>query len=81
MLVNPAYTSQYYLFCNNCDKRNRKGKVSKCRTCSLTEDADTHASKNMGLLGLAGLYSIRLLKRELVWKPRLQAKFLHMLTA
>ena len=81
MLVNPAYTSQYCPFCNNWNKRNRKGKVFKCRTCGSTEDADTHASKNMELLGLAGLYSIRLLKQELAEKPRLQAKFLHILTA
>ena len=81
MLVNPAYTSQYCPFCNNWDKRNRKGKVFQCRTCGLTEDANTHASKNMKFLGLAGLYSIRLPKQELAEKPRLQAKFLHLLTA
>ena len=81
MLVNPAYTSQYCPFCNNWDKRNRKGKVFQCSTCGSTEDTDTHASKNMELLGLAGLYSIRLLKQELAAKPRLQAKFLQILTA
>ena len=81
MLVNPAYTSQYCPFCNNWDKRNRKGKVFQCRTCGLTEDANTHASKNMKFLGLAGLFSFRLLKQELAEKPRLQAKFLHLLTA
>ena len=81
MLVNPAYTSQCCPFYNNRDKRHRKSKVFKCRTCGSTEDADTHASKNMKLLGLAGLYSIRLLKQELAEKSRLQAKFLHILTA
>ena len=81
MLVNPAYTSQYCLFYNNWDKRHRKSKVFKCRTCGSTEDADTHANKNMELLGLTGMYTNCLLKQELAEKPRLQTKFLYILTA
>lgn len=61
---NPAYTSQFCRFCGKWDKRNRRGDRFKCIHCGHVEHADTNAACNLELLGLAGAYGLRLLKKS-----------------
>ena len=63
-IVSPAYTSQYCHKCNKWDKRNRRGEEFKCVHCGYETHADVNAAKNLELLGLAGVYSLRLLQRN-----------------
>jgi len=63
--VSPYKTSQYCRICNNWDRRNRNGVVFKCVHCGHTDNADTNASQNIRLLGLAGVYSLRSLQANL----------------
>lgn len=58
---NPAYTSQFCRSCYKWDRRNRVGDEFKCVHCGESDDADHNASKNLELLGLAGVYGLRLL--------------------
>ncbi|MCS4540829.1 MAG: zinc ribbon domain-containing protein [Euryarchaeota archaeon] len=57
--VSPWKTSQYCRFCNNWDRRNRKGEVFKCVVCGHTDHADMNGAMNIKLLGLAEAYSLR----------------------
>jgi len=59
---NPAYTSQYCRHCNKWDRRNRTGDKFVCVSCGHADHADKNASKNLELLGLAGVYGLRLLQ-------------------
>jgi len=56
---DPWKTSQYCRFCGKWDRRNRRGDRFKCVHCSQPDHADHNASKNLELLGLAGVYSLR----------------------
>lgn len=60
-LKNPWKTSQRCSECGNIDRRNRKGEKFLCLSCNHKENADDNASKNLEALGLAGVYSLRLL--------------------
>jgi len=60
--VLPYKTSQFCRFCGNWDRRNRKGDKFSCVHCGHTDRADSNAAENLKLLGLAGVYSLRLLK-------------------
>lgn len=60
---NPAYTSQYCRPCNTWDRRNRKGDKFVCIRCGHSDHADANASKNLALLGLAGVYGLRSLQK------------------
>jgi len=62
---SPYKTSQYCRFCNNWDRRNRKGDEFCCVHCGHTDRADHNAAWNLKLLGLAGAYSLRLLQPQL----------------
>lgn len=59
VVKNPAYTSQTCAICGWCDKRNRNGDRFKCKCCGNEDQADHNASKNLELLGLAGVYGLR----------------------
>lgn len=60
-LKSPSYTSQCCSVCGNIDRRNRKGEKFLCLSCGFSDNADHNASKNLESLGLAGVYSLRLL--------------------
>lgn len=47
--VNPTYTSQRCSCCGWTQKKNRSGKVFKCKSCGYTTDADLNASRNIFL--------------------------------
>lgn len=57
-LKDPWKTSQRCV-CGNIDRRNRKGEKFLCLSCGHKDNADHNASKNLELLGLAGVYSLR----------------------
>lgn len=59
--VSPYKTSQFCRFCGKWDRRNRSGEKFKCVNCGHEEHADSNGSQNLKLLGLAGVYSLRLL--------------------
>lgn len=59
VVKNPAFTSQTCAVCGWCDKRNRNDDRFKCKRCGNESQADYNASKNLELLGLAGLYGVR----------------------
>lgn len=61
-LKNPWKTSQRCYACGNIDRRNRSGEKFLCLKCGNADNADHNASKNLELLGLAGVYSLRSLK-------------------
>lgn len=58
---DPYKTSQYCRICNKWDRRNRRGDKFVCVHCGHSEHADHNASKNLELLGLAGVYGLHLL--------------------
>jgi len=58
-LKSPSYTSQCCSVCGNIDRGNRKGEKFQCLRCGNSDNADHNASKNLELLGLAGVYSLR----------------------
>jgi putative transposase len=60
-LKSPWKTSQRCSVCGNIDRRNRKGERFKCLDpdCRSEMNADYNASRNLELLGLAGVYSLR----------------------
>lgn len=64
--VSPYKTSQFCRFCGKWDKRNRKGEEFFCVHCGHTEHADINASRNLELLGLAGVYSLRSLPSNFI---------------
>jgi IS605 OrfB family transposase len=57
----PWKTSQRCPICGKWDKRNRNGEKFRCIFCGFEEHADKVGSLNLKLLGLAGVYSLRLL--------------------
>jgi putative transposase len=59
--VSPYKTSQRCHSCGKIDSRNRKGERFRCVSCGHEDDADHNAAKNLEYLGLAGVYSLRLL--------------------
>lgn len=59
--ASPYKTSQFCRFCGKWDRRNRSGEKFKCVICGHEEHADSNGSQNLKLLGLAGVYSLRLL--------------------
>lgn len=62
---DPAYTSQHCPACGKWDRRNRRGDKFKCVFCGHSDHADFKAAKTLELLGLAGVYGLRLLKSPL----------------
>jgi IS605 OrfB family transposase len=64
--VSPYKTSQYCRLCGNWDRRNRKGGIFECVRCGHIENADSNASQNIKLLGLAGVYSLRSLPSNFI---------------
>ena len=61
IFVSPYKTSQRWRRCGKIDSRNRKGERFRCVSCGHEDDADHNAAKNLEYLGLAGVYSLRLL--------------------
>lgn len=61
---SPYKTSQYCHICHKWDRRNRNGEKFKCVNCGNEKHADFNASLNLKLLGLAGVYSLRLLPTD-----------------
>jgi len=60
--VSPYKTSQRCHRCGKIDSRNRKVERFRCMSCGHEDDADHNAAKNLEYLGLAGVYSLRLLQ-------------------
>jgi len=58
---SPWKTSQHCPWCGNIDRRNRNGEKFVCLKCGFSDHADHVGSTNLELLGLAGVYSLRLL--------------------
>jgi IS605 OrfB family transposase len=58
--VSPYKTSQRCHRCGKIDRRNRKGERFRCVSCGHEDDADHNAALNLEYLGLAGVYSLRL---------------------
>jgi IS605 OrfB family transposase len=58
----PYKTSQYCRPCAKWDRRNRRGDRFKCVHCGYSTHADHNAAHNLELLGLAGVYGLRLLQ-------------------
>ncbi len=56
---SPWKTSQRCSVCGNIDRRNRRGERFLCLECASEMNADYNASRNLELLGLAGVYSLR----------------------
>lgn len=61
---HPAYTSQFCRSCAKWDKRNREGDLFLCVHCGHMDHADRNASKNLELLGKAGVYGVWSLKDQ-----------------
>jgi IS605 OrfB family transposase len=61
IFVSPYKTSQRCHSCGKIDSKNRKGERFSCLDCGYEDDADRNAAKNLEHLGLAGVYSLRLL--------------------
>jgi IS605 OrfB family transposase len=62
IFVSPYKTSQRCHRCGKIDSKNRKGERFRCVSCGHEDDADYNAAKNLEYLGLAGVYSLRLLQ-------------------
>lgn len=63
--VSPWKTSQFCRICGKWDRRNRKGEEFCCVHCGHRDHADSNASQNLKLLGLAGVYSLRSLQPQM----------------
>jgi len=63
---SPFATSQYCRFCGKWDRRNRSGDRFQCIYCGHEDHADSNSSWNLKLLGLAGVYSLRLLTSSMI---------------
>lgn len=61
---DPYKTSQRCPACGKIERRNRNGSRFKCIYCGFKEDADIVGAMNLEALGLAGVYSLRLLKNQ-----------------
>lgn len=64
--VSPWKTSQFCRFCGNWDRRSRRGDEFRCVFCGHQDRADHNAAQNLKLLGLAGVYSLRLLPSNFI---------------
>lgn len=62
IFVSPYKTSQRCHSCGKIGSKNRKGERFRCVSCGHEDDADRNAAKNLEYLGLAGIYSLRLLQ-------------------
>ena len=60
---SPWKTSQRCSICGKWDKRNRRSDRFLCIHCKNSDHADFNAAKNLEFLGLAGIYSFRLLEK------------------
>ena len=60
---SPWKTSQRCSICGKWDKRNRRNDRFICIHCKNSDHADFNAAKNLEFLGLAGIYSFRLLEK------------------
>jgi transposase len=56
---NPWKTSQFCPSCRKWDRRNRVESKFLCANCGHEDDADHNSSKNLELLGVAGVYGLR----------------------
>lgn len=65
--VSPWKTSQFCRFCGNWDRRNRRGDKFRCVHCGHEEQADSNASQNLKLLGLAEVHSLRSLQPQMAY--------------
>lgn len=61
---DPWKTSQRCPLCGNTDKKNRNRERFLCLKCGFADNADYVGSKNLEVLGLAGVYSLRLLENQ-----------------
>jgi IS605 OrfB family transposase len=61
---SPYKTSQCCPVCRKWDRRNRSGERFKCIYCGYENHADRVGALNLKSLGLAGVYSLRLLPTE-----------------
>lgn len=61
---DPWKTSQRCPLCGNTDKKNRNRERFLCLKCGFADNADYVGSKNLEMLGLAGVYSLRLLENQ-----------------
>lgn len=61
---SPYKTSQRCPICGNIDRRNRNVDKFKCTRCAFEENADIVGAMNLKTLGLAGVYSLRLLQPQ-----------------
>jgi IS605 OrfB family transposase len=62
IFVSPYKTSQRCSTCGKIDSKNRKGEKFECVRCGHEDCADHNAAENLEFLGLAGIYSFRLLQ-------------------
>jgi len=60
---SPYKTSQRCPACGKIDNKNRNADKFVCTSCGFKEHADIVGAMNLRALGLAGVYSLRLLKR------------------
>jgi IS605 OrfB family transposase len=63
---SPYKTSQRCPYCGKIDRRNRNGERFRCIYCGFEEHADIVGAKNLELLGLAGVYSLRSLQGNFI---------------
>jgi len=63
---SPWKTSQRCSVCGKIDRRNRRGERFLCLSCGYENNADYNASRNLELLGLAGVYSLRSLQSGVI---------------
>lgn len=61
---SPYKTSQCCPVCHKWDRRNRNGERFKCIHCGYENHADRVGALNLRSLGLAGVYSLRLLTTD-----------------
>ncbi len=73
--VSAYKTSQRCSHCGKIDRKNRRGERFKCVSCGYEADADYNASRNLEYLGLAGVYSLRVLKTSDEEDPSLKEDF------
>jgi len=62
IIVSPYKTSQRCSLCGKIDSKNRKGEKFQCVRYGYEDCADHNAAENLEFLGLAGIYSFRLLQ-------------------
>ncbi|MFN3739454.1 MAG: zinc ribbon domain-containing protein [Thermodesulfovibrionales bacterium] len=64
LVKSPWKTSQRCLLCGNIDRRNRNADRFRCVNCGFEQHADIVGAMNLKALGLAGVYSPRLLQNQ-----------------